>query len=152
MCIRDSASFLLQGKADEFTTKTANRRKEILADILGVNRWDEYKDRATDRRKAAEADEKLLDRRLADIETELAQAAERQRELDAAVTHESAVSAQLTTQDTLVAHLRQQRALAEQQQALLARTATDLAQTVSYTHLTPTASRPAPASGKRRAP
>ena len=73
---------------------------------------DRYKDRATDRRKAAEADEKLLDRRLADIETELAQAAERQRELDAAVTHESAVSAQLTTQDTLVAHLRQQRALA----------------------------------------
>lgn len=124
-----NASFLLQGKADEFTTKTANRRKEILADILGVNRWDEYKDRATDRRKAAEADEKLLDRRLADIETELAQAAERQRELDAAVTHESAVSAQLTTQDMLVAHLRQQRALAEQQQALLARTATDLAQT-----------------------
>ena len=124
-----NASFLLQGKADEFTTKTANRRKEILADILGVNRWDEYKDRATDRRKAAEADEKLLDRRLADIETELAQAAERQRELDAAITHESAVSAQLTTQDALVAHLRQQRALAEQQQSLLARTATELAQT-----------------------
>jgi len=124
-----NASFLLQGKADEFTTKTANRRKEILADILGVNRWDEYKDRATDRRKAAEADEKLLDRRLADIELELAQEAERQRELDVAVAHETAVSAQLTTQDALVAQLRQQRALAEQQQALLARTATELAQT-----------------------
>lgn len=124
-----NASFLLQGKADEFTTKTANRRKEILADILGVSRWDEYKDRATDRRKAAETDEKLLDRRLADIEAELAQEAERQRELDAAVVHESAVSAQLTTQDALVAQMRRQRALAEQQQALLAQTATELART-----------------------
>lgn len=123
-----NASFLLQGKADEFTTKTANRRKEILADILGVNRWDEYKDRATERRKAADADEKLLDRRLADIEVELAQEAERQRELDAAVAHEAAVSAQLTTQDTLVATLRRQRVMAEQQQALLARAATELAQ------------------------
>ena len=35
-----NASFLLQGKADEFTTKTANRRKEILADILGVEPLD----------------------------------------------------------------------------------------------------------------
>lgn len=30
-----NASFLLQGKADEFTTKSPNRRKEILADLLG---------------------------------------------------------------------------------------------------------------------
>ena len=35
-----NASFLLQGKADEFTTKTAGKRKEILADLLGVNVWD----------------------------------------------------------------------------------------------------------------
>ena len=124
-----NASFLLQGKADEFTTKTANRRKEILADILGVNRWDDYKALATDRRKAAEADEKALDRRLADIDAELAQEAERRRELDLAVAHEAAVSSQLTTQDALVGQLRQKRALAEQQQALLARTAAELEQT-----------------------
>ena len=124
-----NASFLLQGKADEFTTKTANRRKEILADILGVNLWDDYKALATDRRKAAEADEKLLDRRLADIDAELAQEAERQRELAVAVAHEAAISSQLTTQDALVAQLRQQRALAEQQQALLTRTTAELEQT-----------------------
>lgn len=29
-----NASFLLQGKADEFTTKTPDKRKEILAETL----------------------------------------------------------------------------------------------------------------------
>ena len=116
-----NASFLLQGKADEFTTKTADKRKEILAGILGVNRWDEYKTRATDRRKAAETEAKILDRQLADIEAELAQEAERQRELELAVAREAAVAAQLAAQDALVTQLREKRTLIEQQQTLLAR-------------------------------
>ncbi len=124
-----NASFLLQGKADEFTTKTADKRKEILAGILGVNRWDEYKTRATDRRKAAETEAKILDRQLADIEAELAQEAERQRELELAVAREAAVAAQLAAQDALVTQLREKRTLIEQQQTLLARTAAELART-----------------------
>ena len=124
-----NASFLLQGKADEFTTKSADKRKEILAGILGVNRWDEYKTRATDRRKAAETETKILDRQLADIEAELALEAERQRELELAVAREAAVAAQLAAQDALVTQLRAKRTLIEQQQALLTRTAAELAQT-----------------------
>ena len=124
-----NASFLLQGQADEFTTKSADKRKEILAGILGVNRWDEYKIRATDRRKAAETEAKIIERQLADIETELALEGERQRELELAVAREAAVAAQLAAQDALVAQLREKRTLIEQQQALLARTAAELAQT-----------------------
>jgi DNA repair protein SbcC/Rad50 len=30
-----NASFFLQGRADEFTTKTPGKRKEILAELLG---------------------------------------------------------------------------------------------------------------------
>ena len=45
-----NASFFLQGRADEFTTKTPGKRKEILAELLGVNRWDAYRDAARKRR------------------------------------------------------------------------------------------------------
>ena len=124
-----NASFLLQGQADEFTTKTPNRRKEILADILGVNRWDAYKALASERRKAAENEEKVIDRRLADIDAELAQEGERRRELEVAEAYEQAVAMQLTAQDALVATLREKRALIEQQRQQLARLAAELERT-----------------------
>ena len=124
-----NASFLLQGQADEFTTKTPNRRKEILADILGVNRWDAYKALAGERRKAAENEEKVIDRRLADIDAELAQEGERRRELEVAETYEQAVAIQQAAQDTLVATLREKRALIEPQRQQLARMVAELERT-----------------------
>lgn len=41
-----NSAFLQQGKADEFTRKTAAQRKEVLADVLGLDQWDGYEDRA----------------------------------------------------------------------------------------------------------
>jgi DNA repair protein SbcC/Rad50 len=41
-----NSAFLLQGRADSFTVKTPSERKEILADILGLNRYDAYEERA----------------------------------------------------------------------------------------------------------
>ena len=35
-----NASFLLQGKADEFTTRTDSQRKQILAELLGATQWE----------------------------------------------------------------------------------------------------------------
>lgn len=46
-----NASFLLQGRADEFTVKRPGERKRILGDLLGVGRWEVYKAEATRRRK-----------------------------------------------------------------------------------------------------
>ena len=53
-----NSAFLLQGRADEFTVKTATERKKVLADILGLDIWDEYEARAkekivVDRERAA---------------------------------------------------------------------------------------------------
>ncbi|MBZ0276975.1 MAG: SMC family ATPase, partial [Anaerolineae bacterium] len=42
------SSFLQQGKADAFTTKAAAQRKQILADILGLEQWTVYEDAAKD--------------------------------------------------------------------------------------------------------
>ena len=59
-----NASFLLQGKADEFTTKTPNRRKEILADLLGMTQWDGYKEAVAEQRKVTEGRLLLVNGRL----------------------------------------------------------------------------------------
>ena len=51
--------FILQGRADEFTKRSARERKEILADILGLWRYDELMDRA--RQNATQAEKAVTD-------------------------------------------------------------------------------------------
>ncbi len=43
------SAFLQQGKADAFTLKTAAERKRLLSDILGLNQWTGYEQRAKKR-------------------------------------------------------------------------------------------------------
>ncbi len=47
-----NSAFLLQGRADSFTVKTASERKQILADILGLNRYDLYEEQAKEEIRA----------------------------------------------------------------------------------------------------
>lgn len=105
-----NASFFLQGKADAFTTKTAGKRKEILADLLGVNRWDAYREAVTERRKQEEMNQTLLDGRMADIKTELGDKATREGALDEAERERDGIAQQLAAQEQL---LQQARQLAE---------------------------------------
>ncbi len=101
-----NVSFFLQGKADEFTTKTAGQRKELLAELLGVNKWDVYKERATEKRKSAENELALLDARVQDIDTELLEAGERTARLSELEATLKRISAQLETQTLLLNQLR----------------------------------------------
>jgi len=121
-----NASFLLQGRADEFTTKQPGQRKEILADILGVSIWDEYKDMAADHRKGAEAEARDLDRRIEEVEAELAQEEEYVQALEKAEMLVATVSAERDKQDALVAVARQNQTLAEQQREMLRRATDEL--------------------------
>jgi len=41
-----NSAFLLQGRADSFTVKTAGERKQILSDILSLSRYDRYEEQA----------------------------------------------------------------------------------------------------------
>ncbi len=66
-----NASFFLQGKADQFTTRTASQRKEILAELLGVTQWEHHRERAAAARKEAQGAVELLGARLEDIDLEL---------------------------------------------------------------------------------
>lgn len=50
-----NSAFLLQGRADEFTTKRPSERKQILADILGLAQYDQYAEQAKKQAREAEA-------------------------------------------------------------------------------------------------
>src|SRR5512139_3971039 len=65
-----NSAFLLQGHADEFTVKTATERKKVLADILGLDIWDEYEARAKGKIAAVENELRLIDLRLNEIDAE----------------------------------------------------------------------------------
>jgi DNA repair protein SbcC/Rad50 len=66
-----NASFFLQGKADEFTQKKASERKAVLGSILGLEIWETYKERTSERRKEIERAVDEIDGRIAEIEAEL---------------------------------------------------------------------------------
>ena len=76
-----NAAFFLQGRADTFTTETPTRRKQILGSILGLDIWEVYRQRASDRRKQIEAEVDRLDGRTAEIEAELSEETARQERL-----------------------------------------------------------------------
>ncbi len=70
------ASFFLQGEADNFTQERPARRKEVLASILGLEQWEEYRQRAVEHRKAVETQIASLDQRMQEIRDEMAHEAE----------------------------------------------------------------------------
>ncbi|CUS02499.1 putative nuclease SbcCD subunit C [Candidatus Promineifilum breve] len=123
-----NASFLLQGKADEFTTKTPDKRKEILADILGVSIWDSYKEVATESRKRVEGEAAALERQLVEIDAELAREDELTRALAEAKARLTVAAAARDRQDALVTVARQNKAQADQQRQELRRVAGELAE------------------------
>ncbi len=81
-----NSAFLQQGNADEFTRKTPAQRKEVLADILGLDQWAVYEDRA--RKKINEVKEQIIgiDGEIAGYDRELARKAEYESQMAAATT------------------------------------------------------------------
>ncbi len=81
-----NAAFFLQGKADQFTQQRPGDRKRILANILGLEVWDEFRRRTVEQRKSIESQTSSLDGRLTEINAELAEEdvrKQRFRELEA---------------------------------------------------------------------
>ncbi len=70
-----NSAYLRQGQADHFVQQTPSKRKQILADILDLGRYDELEARAKEKAKAAAADAVDLERDLNSIQAELAEEA-----------------------------------------------------------------------------
>lgn len=67
-----NSAFLMQGRADEFTQKRPAERKAILTEILGLNVWTEYEERAKERLRAVEQEARQIEATLQNIADELA--------------------------------------------------------------------------------
>ncbi|PID56102.1 hypothetical protein CSB45_12760 [candidate division KSB3 bacterium] len=67
-----NSAFILQGRADEFTKKTPHKRKEILAEILDLRRYDRLVELAKKRLSHAEKVQAALEGQLENIAGELA--------------------------------------------------------------------------------
>jgi len=76
-----NSAYLMQGKADEFTGKRPTERKQVLADILGLQEWELYEERAKEKIKNIDHRLTGLDAVLKEIETELARRREYEHEL-----------------------------------------------------------------------
>ena len=76
-----NSAFLTQGRADEFTMKTPNQRKEVLANILGLDIWDTFENRAKERVRQTRDEIQRLEGRLVEIDRELNQREEYETDL-----------------------------------------------------------------------
>ncbi len=114
-----NASFFLQGKADQFTKQTAGRRKDVLGSILGLEVWEEYKVRAADRRRGFENDLDIMDRRIAEIDAELAEDGPRKQRLAELEAQLGQLSAAVKTQRATLESIRRTAASLEQQRKVV---------------------------------
>ena len=112
-----NASFFLQGKADEFTQKKAGERKAVLGNILGLEVWEIYKERAAERRKEIEKETAGIDRSIADIDAELAEEEPRKRRLKELESDLKRLSEARKTQETALESLRRAAASLNQRLA-----------------------------------
>jgi DNA repair protein SbcC/Rad50 len=78
------SAFLQQGRADAFTIKTPARRKEILAEILGLEQWQLYEQRAKEQLRQIDHELDVIAYRLGEIERHEAEEPALRRDLDVA--------------------------------------------------------------------
>lgn len=111
-----NSAFLLQGRADSFTVKTPTERKQILADILGLGRYDQYEERAKsavlvrrERVIGIESELRSIDAELADRAVVEARLEEARRTVEDALTALRLAEAERTAARSSVQALRSQQ-------------------------------------------
>ena len=115
-----NASFFLQGKADQFTQQNASKRKDVLGIILGLEIWEEYKNRTAERRKVIERDVDEIDGRIREINAELSEEVTRKTKLaELEFTLRQLTSAR-AAQETVLENIRKNAALLDEQRKLIA--------------------------------
>jgi len=76
-----NSAYLQQGRADSFIKQLPSKRKEILAEILDLSRYDQLEDKARQRAKSAQADVTDLERDISGIDAEVRQEPELREQL-----------------------------------------------------------------------
>ncbi len=114
-----NSAFLLQGRADEFTTKPPGQRKEILGDILGLQIYEVYEERSKKRANQQEKEATQIEAQIEQIEQELVKETAYQTELAGAQQQAAEFNRQLQLAEQEMELLREQhRAVNEKQRQL----------------------------------
>ncbi len=104
-----NSAFLLQGRADEFTTNPPAERKRILAEILGLSLYDKLEERAKERVKDREVRLREIAAGLNEIEKELVHKPEYELELQEAEKVTLQLSERLRAEEKKLRELREAR-------------------------------------------
>ena len=124
-----NSAFLRQGHADEFTQQPPVKRKEVLANILGLSFYDELEEQAKELAKQQETEKALAESTIKDIREELAQKPVYEAELEQAQSELSQIEKVLTERETRLNELRQKKELLENKQLQLAQLEKHVAET-----------------------
>ena len=76
-----NSAFIAQGRADEFTVKSAGERKAVLSSILGLEKWELFEQRARERIVAITEEVGVLEQEIVSINSELERRDEYSQEL-----------------------------------------------------------------------
>ncbi len=90
-----NSAYLRQGHADEFTRQAPVQRKEVLASILGLSKYDRLEEQAREKARQKEKEKALAENAVRDIAEELARKPEYEVEL-------KVIQAELDNLDSLV--------------------------------------------------
>ncbi|MGE5776180.1 MAG: AAA family ATPase, partial [Chloroflexota bacterium] len=113
-----NASFFLQGRADQFTQQNASRRKEVLSNILGLEMWEDYKNRTAEKRKAIEHEVDEIDGRIREIDAELAEEGLRKARLAELESSLKQLTTARTAQESILENIKRNAALIEEQRKM----------------------------------
>lgn len=115
-----NASFFLQGKADQFTQQNATRRKEVLSNILGLEMWEEYKNRTAEKRKSLEREVDEIEGRIREIDAELAEEDLRKARLAELESSLKQLTAARTAHESILENIKRNAALIDEQRKMTA--------------------------------
>src|SRR5687768_12858946 len=114
-----NASFFLQGKADQFTQQNPGKRKEVLSNILGLEMWEEYRNRSAEIRKRIEREVDAIEARIAEIDTELAEEDARRTRLAELESTLTQLTAARTAQESVLESIKRAAAALDEQRKLV---------------------------------
>ncbi|MDP3046142.1 MAG: SMC family ATPase, partial [Chloroflexota bacterium] len=115
-----NSTFLLQGRADEFTVKPPGPRKQILADILGLAIYDDLEMRAKEQARVQADRAKNLADALREIDLELVRLPEYESAHQTALAAAAALADSLRGQEDRLRSLREEKSLLDSKSRLAA--------------------------------
>jgi exonuclease SbcC len=104
-----NSAFLLQGRADEFTSHPPADRKRILGEILDLSQYDRLEEKAKERSRELELQLTQIRATLGEIDRELGHRSEYEEELQQAEEVSAKTRSSLKTEEDQLRELREQR-------------------------------------------